>query len=133
MRVFVTGASGHIGAAVVPELLETGHQVVGLARSEQSAAWLAAAGAEVRRGDLDDPDGLAFRTIAETVGRMLGLPSARILPEAAAEHFGFLGAFVALDNPTSSAVTRDLLNWAPTYPGLLDDLAAGHSFVAEGQ
>ncbi|MGV9563508.1 SDR family oxidoreductase [Streptomyces sp. NPDC003480] len=58
MRVFVTGASGHIGSAVIPELLQAGHEVVGLARSETSAAAVKALGAEVRRGDLDDLDGL---------------------------------------------------------------------------
>jgi nucleoside-diphosphate-sugar epimerase len=58
MRVFITGASGHIASAVIPELLGTGHEVVGLARSDESAAAVEALGAKVHQGSLDDLDSL---------------------------------------------------------------------------
>jgi nucleoside-diphosphate-sugar epimerase len=306
MRVFVTGASGWIGSAVVPELIGAGHQVTGLARSDSSAAALTAAGAQVHRGSLDDLDslrsaaaasdgvihlafkhdlafsgdflgaadadtraietfgdalassgrpfviasgvlglapgrvaterdglapdpahatliggaetrlanahmtlslasrgvrssvlrlpptvhgdgdngflatvvgiardtgvsgyigdgsnrwpavhridaahlfrlalenapagsvlqaiadeGVPIRAVAEVIGRHLDLPVVSISPENAAEHFTWLARFLATDSPASSTLTRELLGWHPTQPGLIDDLDKGHYF-----
>ena len=294
MRVFVTGASGWIGTAVVPELIGAGHQVLGLARSDSPAAAIAAAGAEVLRGDLDDlgtlragaagsdgvihlafiheftdveasvradrraietmgavlegsgrplviasgtpavpgrvaterdalpssmggplagrfataqatvdmaargirssvvglprtvhgdgdrhgfiarlvamardkgvsgyvgdgsnrwpavhvldaahlfrlaveqapagsrlhavgDEGVPTRDIAEVIGRHLAVPTA----SAPAEDFGFLGQILAVDQPASAALTRELLGWRPVQPGLIEDLDKGHYF-----
>jgi nucleoside-diphosphate-sugar epimerase len=301
MRVFVTGASGHIGSALIPELQNSGHEVIGLARSDASAAKLEAAGVQVRRGDLDDLDviakaaadadgvvhlafrrdlmhsgdiagliaahqalteavagelegtgkpfvapvgtlvlwaggitgrpgteddtvasgplaapenatvalaergvrvavirlspvvhsaldtqgftpaliaiaretgvagyvgdganrwpavhtldaarlfrlalesapagsrlhgvaeeGVPFRDFAQAIGRNLGVPTASIAPDEAADHFGFLAMFAAADNPTSGALTRQRLGWEPVHPGLIADLDAGHYFA----
>ncbi len=306
MRVFVTGASGHIGSALVPELIGAGHEVIGLARSDESALALKELGAETQRGDLDDlealaaaaaaadgvvhlayrhdlafgggPDGflqaaqldlraveaigaalegsgkpfvttsgtlllalaalgrtglesdvleggpridsenatvafsergvrssvirlaplvhstldhhgfasqligaartrsasayvgdgsnrwpalhtldaarlyrlalesaragsrlhgvadegVPFRQIAEVIGRHLDVPVVSIDPADAAAHFGPLADLVQRDNPTSNARTRDLLAWAPTHAGLIEDLEEGHYFESVG-
>jgi nucleoside-diphosphate-sugar epimerase len=294
MRVFVTGATGFIGAAVVAELIDAGHDVVGLARSDQAAAALGSAGAEVQRGSLEDLDslrggaaaadgvihtayihdfsrmeqaaqtdrraietlgaalegsgrplvittgtalvnpgqvateedradaeahprlgtervafgfatrgvrpvvvrpgasvhgegdhgfvpvlidiartkgvsayigdgsnrwpavhrldaarlyrlglekapagsvlhaiadeGVPTRDIAEIIGRHLDVPAVSIAPEDAAEHFGWIGAFFAVDAPASSALTQERIGWTPTHVGLVADLEQGHYF-----
>jgi len=64
MRLFITGATGHIGSALLPELLAAGHTVVGLARSDASAAVLTAAGVDIHRGSLDDLAGLSEAALA---------------------------------------------------------------------
>jgi nucleoside-diphosphate-sugar epimerase len=301
MRVFVTGATGHIGSALVPELLQAGHDVLGLARSDSSAAALEATGASALRGSLEDLDvlrhgaaatdgvihlafrhdlsfsgdmvgaaaidlrainvlgdalagtekpfvgtsgtlllavaapgrlgmetdtlewgprvesenavvalaqrrvrssvvrlaptvhsqldhhgfvpqlvrmardhgvspyvddgssrwpavhtldaarlfrlalesapagsrlhgaadqGVPFREIATVIGRHLDLPAVSISREQAVAHFEWLASFVSLDNPTSSALTQELVRWQPVQPGLIADLQQGHYFKA---
>jgi nucleoside-diphosphate-sugar epimerase len=73
-------------------------------------------------------EGVPIRDVAEVIGRHLDVPVAAIAPEQANEHFGFLGGLLALDSPASSALTRELMDWAPTQPGLIDDLEQGHYF-----
>ena len=90
MRIFVTGASGWIGSAVVPELLRAGHEVVGLARSEASAQQLEGAGVMVQRGDVDDPDGLA-KAAADSDG---------VIHLAFQHEVAFGGNFAAPPGPT---------------------------------
>ena len=73
-------------------------------------------------------EGVPIRDIAEVIGRHLNLPVVSIAPEDAAAHFTWLAGFLGLDSPASSALTRELLGWQPTRPGLINDLDQGHYF-----
>ncbi|MEV8529789.1 hypothetical protein AB0451_37765 [Streptomyces sp. NPDC052000] len=73
-------------------------------------------------------EGVALRVVAEVIGRHLGLPTVSIAPDEAGPHFGWVGPFLGLDCPSSSRITRELLGWQPTRPGLIDDLEKGHYF-----
>jgi nucleoside-diphosphate-sugar epimerase len=73
-------------------------------------------------------EGVPLKEIAEAIGRGLKVPVAAKSPEEAPEHFGFLGGFVGLDMPASSALTQERLGWHPTGPGLISDLEAMRYF-----
>jgi nucleoside-diphosphate-sugar epimerase len=73
-------------------------------------------------------EGIASRTIAEIIGRKLGLRAASIPGDAASAHFGWLARFFAIDQPASSVITRKTMGWNPTHPGLIEDLEEGHYF-----
>ncbi|GAA4191586.1 SDR family oxidoreductase [Gryllotalpicola kribbensis] len=74
-------------------------------------------------------EGIPFRQIAEAIGRGVGVPVAPVPQDEAAARYGFVGAFIGIDNPTSSAKTRELLKWEPSHNGLLEDLAEGFYFT----
>jgi nucleoside-diphosphate-sugar epimerase len=91
---------------------------------------LESAPAETRAHAVGD-EGIAFREIAEAIGRHLDVPTMSITANEAAEHFdlfGALGFIAGADIPASNAATRELLGWKPTHPGLLADLEAGFYF-----
>ncbi|NQX28211.1 SDR family oxidoreductase [Microbacteriaceae bacterium VKM Ac-2854] len=73
-------------------------------------------------------EGIATRDIAAEIGRGLGLPTASIEPDAAVEHFGWIGRFFGMNAAASSAATQARLGWTPTGPGLLADLEAGYYY-----
>jgi nucleoside-diphosphate-sugar epimerase len=119
MRVFVTGASGWIGSALVRELIGAGHQVTGLARSDASAAALVAAGVEVRRGTLDDldvlrgaaaeSDGVIHLAFKHDIAFSGGFQDAANADRRAVEAFG--GALAGTDRPF--VLASGLLGLAP--------------------
>ena len=74
-------------------------------------------------------EGIAMRKIAEAIGEGLGVPVQSISAEEAERHFDWMAMFVGVDNPTSSAVTRDLTGWDPQRPGLLADMRQSGYFA----
>jgi nucleoside-diphosphate-sugar epimerase len=95
------------------------------ARLTRLAAEAAPAGSVLHAvGD----EGVPFREIAEAIGRHLDVPTKSLGQAEAVEHFGALGHFVGLDSPATAAVTRELLGWEPTGPGLLADLEQAHYY-----
>ncbi len=72
--------------------------------------------------------GVPIRDVAEVIGRHLDVPVVSIPAEQAAEHFTWLGGFIGMDAPASSALTRELMGWQPAQPGLIEDLDKGHYF-----
>jgi nucleoside-diphosphate-sugar epimerase len=75
-------------------------------------------------------EGVPVRDIAEVIGRRLNVPVVSKSPEEAAGHFGFLGGFLSIDIPASSALTQERLGWRPTQPGLIPDLDHARYFAA---
>lgn len=73
-------------------------------------------------------EGVPVRDIAAAIGRHLDVPVTTVAQDDAAEHFSWLAGFIGADSPASSALTRELLGWQPTHPGLTEDLDQGHYF-----
>jgi nucleoside-diphosphate-sugar epimerase len=74
-------------------------------------------------------EGVPFKEIADVIGRRLGVPVVSLTQDDAAEHFGWLARFAAMDMSASSARTRSALGWQPAEPGLIADLDQDHYFV----
>ncbi len=73
-------------------------------------------------------EGVPLREIAKVIGRHLNVPVVSKSPDEATDHFGWLGHFVVIDGPASSAQTQERLGWRPVQPGLIADLDQGHYF-----
>jgi len=74
-------------------------------------------------------EGITMRKIAEVIGQGLGLPMKSIAEDEAGTHFGWLAHFATVDNPMSSAITRDVVGWRPREAGLLTDMREGGYFA----
>ena len=113
-----TGTSGYLGDGANRWPATNTRDV---ARVYRLALESAAAGARLHAVA---EDGIPLRKVAETIGRLLAIPAVSIAAEDAERHFSHLSAFVGLDNPTSSQITR-ALGWTPSSAGLIADLELG--------
>jgi nucleoside-diphosphate-sugar epimerase len=116
------GASGYIGKG--SNVWPTVHRgdaarvfQLALERAQAGSVWHAIA-----------EEGVATRTIAEAIGRQLGIPTVSIPLEDAGSHFGWTGLIWSMNAPTSGELTRQQLGWRPARPGLIEDLEQGHYF-----
>ncbi|GIM94597.1 SDR family oxidoreductase [Paractinoplanes toevensis] len=73
--------------------------------------------------------GVPIRAVAETIARHLGVPAVSVAAEQAGDYVGWLGGFWSIDGPATAAITRDLVGWQPTGPGLLADLDQDHYYI----
>jgi len=127
LTVLIASARRHGYAAYVGEGTNRWPAVHTLDAAELYRLALEKAPAGSRLHGASD-EGVPFRQIATAIGRNLDIPARSISPEEADDYFGFLGSFAQMDNPTSSAITRELLGWTPTRPGRIADLDEGHYF-----
>src|SRR6202034_3343207 len=118
MRVFVAGGTGHSGSYIIPELIAAGHEVTGLARSDTAAAAVSALGAKVRRGDLEDLEGL-MEAAADSDGVIHVAHRQDLLP------FGGMDAVSAAELPVMLAhSTTDRAGSPPTLIALAKEKGA---------
>ncbi|HTW73932.1 MAG TPA: NAD-dependent epimerase/dehydratase family protein, partial [Steroidobacteraceae bacterium] len=116
MQIFITGASGHIASAVIPELLGAGHEVVGLARSDASAAAVETLGAKVHRGSLDD-----LGSLREAAAASDGVIHLAFKHEQA--HAGNFAAAIAADLRAKEAIGEALGGSSKPFVGVSGTLA----------
>ena len=74
-------------------------------------------------------EGVPIREVAEVFAAHLGVPAVSVTAGQAGEYVGWLGGFWGVDSPASAQITRELLGWEPTHPGLIADLEEGHYFA----
>ena len=117
-----SGVSGYVGSG---ENCWPGVHRLDAARLYRLALERAPAGSRLHGAG--EP-GVAFKSIAEAIGRQLQIPVTSVLPDQASEHFSFLAMFVSMDNPISNELTKQLLSWSPIGPTLLDDIDQGFYF-----